>query len=831
MNRKPTYSFIRPWGLIFSLGGVFFFSGHGFGQETPAPAVDKPVAEPAAKPPETPSTSVSGIQAWRERIGLLVHQLGHANYFVRESAQSQLAKMGYDVVDALTAAQNHEDLEIAKRATYLLRGLKVELKDQLDDLRKRASQDVRLQLDNYENEQEATRRKRIEALAKLPQDASIPALCRLVQFEQSSQLSREAALVVLRYRLPPGAAGEKQAEVMLTEVSNSLRAGAEWVRVHVQVHRQGEKAWDALRQLTQVELEFLRLAPHLTSENIVLDLLRYQANLAREAGHHGEARATMLHMVSIEKGESRTLIELVEELFRERDFKTLDEVAAKFSDRVQQNAPLLYRLAEARKISGKPSEADTLVKRALELNPQDRTSHFRMAYDLGQRGLWDWSELEYQKLTALGLEGSGCSLAMESDSEEVRQLLEDYLSLPVLDRQERIGQFLQFRPMTAISALGRLVRFEPNDMLSRSAAVGVLMQQPIDHLSWPRYAEEIDHTLGPSQRAGAKWLKSYVAARETPAPALGEFETYYHSELNRPAAETSPDVLFGLLFEQYRLLLAMDQKEKAQGLLKQMTESGVKTPANVQFLANLLQLHEEGALLEKLAEQNAKVFQTTPVLLFQWAEAARWQKKISVAEQLAARARALIGRDNEKQSSIAFELGAKGLHYWAEEEYRRMIDSLPALDNDSMNAKVRLAGLLEEQEKWTEAIELLNNVRMNVEEGVREGQYSQVPNFLLGRIQIYQAHQAAAAGDTAKRIDHLERAMEFAPGDADLLIGLFQATKNEPAKHKDVVQKINELVAQFQEQIQTEPTNSLPYNQLAWLVSNTEGDQQAALQA
>jgi len=51
-----------------------------------------------------------------ERIAKLIRQLGDKDYYVRQRAQEELARTGFEAFDALSTATTDEDLEIASRA-------------------------------------------------------------------------------------------------------------------------------------------------------------------------------------------------------------------------------------------------------------------------------------------------------------------------------------------------------------------------------------------------------------------------------------------------------------------------------------------------------------------------------------------------------------------------------------------------------------------------------------------------------------------------------------------------------------------------------------------
>ena len=144
-------------------------------------AEEKPAAPAEHSPPSA------------QRIDKLIHQLGDKDYFARQQAQDELARMGFDAFEALNAATESPDLEIASRARYLLRLMRVEWTSSNDP------PDVKECLKDYELQNSAMRMMRMGVLAGLPDGRGIPALCRLVRFEKSSPLSKSAAVAFLTH--------------------------------------------------------------------------------------------------------------------------------------------------------------------------------------------------------------------------------------------------------------------------------------------------------------------------------------------------------------------------------------------------------------------------------------------------------------------------------------------------------------------------------------------------------------------------------------------------------------------------------------------------------
>src|SRR5688572_15532073 len=142
------------------------------------------------------------------RIAELIEQLGDLDYFVRERAQEELAKLGFEAFDALEAAEFSDDIEIAARAKYLLRRMRVDWAVEGDPPL------VRELLADYEQQSESSRRERMEQLVRLPDDAGLPALCRLVRFERSFTLSKQAALTLIEQPAVADVDWERRAEVV-----------------------------------------------------------------------------------------------------------------------------------------------------------------------------------------------------------------------------------------------------------------------------------------------------------------------------------------------------------------------------------------------------------------------------------------------------------------------------------------------------------------------------------------------------------------------------------------------------------------------------------------
>jgi len=100
--------------------------------------------------------------------------------------------VGLEAIEALETATSDNDPEVAAQAKYLLRLMRV-----ASGRWKADPAEVKKCLSNYENMDARSREARMRMLAALPDAKGVAALCRLVRFEKSSQLSKTAATALL----------------------------------------------------------------------------------------------------------------------------------------------------------------------------------------------------------------------------------------------------------------------------------------------------------------------------------------------------------------------------------------------------------------------------------------------------------------------------------------------------------------------------------------------------------------------------------------------------------------------------------------------------------
>ncbi len=103
-------------------------------------------------------------------------------------------------------------------------------------------------------------------------------------------------------------------------------------------------------------------------------------------------------------------------------------------------------------------------------------------------------------------------------------------------------------------------------------------------------------------------------------------------------------------------------------------------------------------------------------------------------------------------------------------------------------------------------------------------------NSLRSDMYFYQACHAAAEGDARQQRSLLEKSLEMNQQNIEALIALYQITDDGDPKREELLQWSREFIEECRDQIEDQPESPTYYNQIAWLVANTEGDVDEAIE-
>ena len=364
-----------------------------------------------------------------ESIRRWIDQLGSEQFVVREQAQEELRRLGVAAFDALIEAQDHDDIEIASRARYLVRSIPIRWTMGQD------ASEVKSLMRNYAEASRVDRRSRMQQLATLPNSEGVAALCRIVRFETDNLLSKEAALLVLQHTAPSlEVRRQSLADRVNSTLGTSRRPGAAWLRTYTLTLQDPSSSLAEWEQLSRREELVAAESPQDTSPEIVRDLLRWQSNLLRQQERPDEALQVARRTLNLLRGDRKELLDVVDWALENQIWQLVDDVSTRFPERFQMDAELMYRVAEAQFKQDKNEQAEETARQALALNPGVPERHAEVAIFLMQRQRYDWAEAEFR--FAIRSSERENWLTLES-----RYLLADMLF--DLQRYEPAGQVLQ----------------------------------------------------------------------------------------------------------------------------------------------------------------------------------------------------------------------------------------------------------------------------------------------------------------------------------------------------------------------------------------------------
>jgi len=329
------------------------------------------------------------------KIEQLVTQLGSEEYLERQQAETQLVQLGADAFAALQAAEGHADLEIATRAKYILTRIRIEWSRASDPAV------VRKLMADYGELSFVLRQGKVEQLAGLSQQEGMGALCRIVRFDSSPKIARQAALAILGQGfLPPQRRAFALAALSL-ELGEGDSVPLSWLRLYVkqlQAPQQLDPGW---LSLVDAELKLLAAGSSDTDRLRVLAFLQHHLGFATELADAEAIFASWQRMIGLAGPgeESGSLTSAMTWLINREQWEALEKLENAYHDLIYEERLLLYFVAIARDKQGRSAEAEDLANRAYELENGEssvRNSIATVVADYG--GRHDWAEREWQYL-------------------------------------------------------------------------------------------------------------------------------------------------------------------------------------------------------------------------------------------------------------------------------------------------------------------------------------------------------------------------------------------------------------------------------------------------
>jgi tetratricopeptide (TPR) repeat protein len=459
------------------------------------------------------------------------------------------------------------------------------------------------------------------------------------------------------------------------------------------------------------------------------------------------------------------------------------------------------------------------------------------------------------------------SWSKESDPPEIRDALMEYGAQDESERSSRIDRLAEFPQRKGLAALVRLARFETSLRLSRRAALAV-MQQPMaeDPAARRGEAEQVTAGLADSNRQAAEWLRAYaedLASGEYSAQRWRQLIATQRLEIDAGSSQQSSRQSVLELVRVSATRAAEDGK--VDEALQLATENIDLIPPATRDLVDACSWAIDNHLhpfVLALREQQPRIFDKQPILLYGAAEAKQVAGLTDEAEQLAEAAseiNPLPKNEDEKAkfqpneldetAQIHRELGKKleerGLFQWAQREFQQIIDSLDLDSQLGATARADLAQMLGELNEHQQVVEVLKPLAERIEKDAKfrlRLNTNMIVRFdkVRSDVDYHSALALIQQGQIEEARPLLVRAFRMYPPNIDILIQMYRLDGDDAWKEMVgslVERTIRQVDAEIQEARQQArqlgPIGDIALghelNQYAWLVCNTAGDYQKAL--
>lgn len=443
----------------------------------------------------------------------------------------------------------------------------------------------------------------------------------------------------------------------------------------------------------------------------------------------------------------------------------------------------------------------------------------------------------------------------ESDAPEVVLILKGYGDLPEHERKNRMDRLATLPRGAGIPALCRLSRFETIETLSKYAALKIL-EQPLatDPVIKKQLQEVIHSVVGSSKRPTAVWMRLYAKTLGEPSSVLAEWDEATKAEaevLLKHADQSHRDIVRDLYRFQVQLLKDLKRDDEAIAVTRRTFDLLDGTPEQVTEVTDWLMERQAWQVVLELSEKSKEIFQSNPRLLYRLAETHQKLGQTEKAEEIAKTALTQRPENSEDHITTGYFLQEeRGLIDWAEREYREVIKNAPAGSVPDFRARFRLAELLHDQARELPAAEALQPIcdLMEKDEAAKQtcARAQRDPAGVVSRMNYFFAMHFHETGFPAQERDHLQKAINSDPTDADVLIAMHRLPGADDAWKKATADKIATIAAEFRGEAEQLKQNlematndqqrevyreslGLACNQYAWLVGNTIGDYDEAI--
>ncbi len=333
----------------------------------------------------------------------LITQLGDEQYVLRQRAEMHLLERGAEVFAALQAAESSADLEISKRARYILNQISI------DWVRSTDSRTVRSIMASYGELSQQSKLGKVGKLSRLENEQGFGALCRIARYESIDLVARFAALAILEKGFLPTARTAAAVTALTEEMGEGTEVPASWISVYVDQLQSPEQIDPRWLTLIDAEIELLTDEASRSNKSLASTFLHSYLDLCDQLSDAkailaGLERRMELGAKSNEAMNVRLLGALNWITDREQ-WEALGLFEDHYADAIKSQRLLLYFVAVAREKQGRLADAEEIAQQAFQLIESsdpfaetDAQERNRCGLLISEFGRHDWAEREWRSV-------------------------------------------------------------------------------------------------------------------------------------------------------------------------------------------------------------------------------------------------------------------------------------------------------------------------------------------------------------------------------------------------------------------------------------------------
>ncbi|WP_230776750.1 hypothetical protein [Roseiconus lacunae] len=476
--------------------------------------------------------------------------------------------------------------------------------------------------------------------------------------------------------------------------------------------------------------------------------------------------------------------------------------------------------------------------------------------------------------------------SQESDPKEVREILYEYGAQDSTDRLARIELLGRLPDRMGIEALARLARFDRLELLSRRAAMLVLKQAiPDQPVRRQILASQLESVIGDNSRDAITWLRAYIEDLRQGRYDPQRWEEVVATQRRKVDLGLNQDITAKSVLQLIKVIATRAILEDARDSAMQISIENLDliAPSTIELAgqADWAITHGLYPVVIELYQRQRHAFSSNAELLYSAAQAYRDNGETDKGEQLATEAFQIsplpdvkleslsedaLPREDQDHSltdhqlediaflhyAVANRLRMRGQYDWAEREHRSIIASCGVETNAGIRSRISLSSIFAEQLRHDDASDVLgvlvHRIERDAEYAKRLIRFDIGSHFVQSEYNFQQALELLAGDPIASEIEEAKQLLQLAyrqySGNIDILIQMYRVKTPEDTEWTENVKRqlsqhigsLHQTITQYESSKRAMPDERFKavlgdkYNEYAWLVSNTEGDFDRALQ-